>query len=377
VTERRSRGEGGLSWSESRQRWIGRVSVGFTAMGKRRIVTVSGRTKTEAKAKLREVMRDHQDGFPTERRHRTVAEAVEDWLAHGMGLQEPSTAVNRAILARTHLVPVLGRRRLVELTVHDVDAWLADRATMLSTDTVHRLHGILRAVLRRAQAHDHVKRNVALLVDPPRGTAGRPSKALTADQAARLLAAAEADEAMRAYVVVSLLTGARTEELRALTWTHVDLEGKPPTVALWRSVRAGGETKTRQSRRTLELPARAAEALRVHRTSQRHVRLAAGEPVAGSRSGVLHVGGHRTGRGERPPLVPSGGRGRRLGRAGVDAARAAAQLRVVAIEHRDEYRGHLPPGWPRQQPRHRAGVPQGAAAGAHPRCERDGRPLPA
>ena len=90
MTERRSRGEGGLSWSESRQRWIGRVSVGFTTMGKRRVVTVSGRTKTEAKAKLREVMRDGD---------RTVAEAVEDWLAHGMGLQEPSTVVNRAILA--------------------------------------------------------------------------------------------------------------------------------------------------------------------------------------------------------------------------------------------------------------------------------------
>ena len=111
---------------------------------------------------------------------------------------------------------------------------------------------------------------------------GRPSKALTADQAARLLAAAEANEAMRAYVVVSLLTGAGTEELRALTWTHVDLDGEPPTVALWRSVRAGGETKTRLSRRTLELPARAAEALRVHRTSQLHAQLAAGERWQGT-----------------------------------------------------------------------------------------------
>jgi hypothetical protein len=45
VAERRSRGEGGLSWNESRKRWIGRVSAGFTAMGKRRIVTVSGRTQ--------------------------------------------------------------------------------------------------------------------------------------------------------------------------------------------------------------------------------------------------------------------------------------------------------------------------------------------
>jgi integrase len=105
---------------------------------------------------------------------------------------------------------------------------------------------------------------------------------LTADQAARLLAAAEADEAMRAYVVVSLLTGAQAEELRTLTWTHVDLEGNPPTVALWRSVRAGGETKTRQSGRALELPARSADALRVHRKSQRHVELAAGDRWQGA-----------------------------------------------------------------------------------------------
>jgi hypothetical protein len=76
-------------------------------MGKRRLVTVSGRTKTEAKAKLRQVLRDQVDGLPNESRQYAVAEAVEDWLAHGMGLQERSTVVNRTILARTHLLPVL------------------------------------------------------------------------------------------------------------------------------------------------------------------------------------------------------------------------------------------------------------------------------
>jgi integrase len=59
---------------------------------------------------------------------------------------------------------------------------------------------------------------------------------------------------MQAYIVVSLLTGARTEELRALTWSHVDLDGELPSAQLWRSVREGGDTKTRLSRRTLELP---------------------------------------------------------------------------------------------------------------------------
>jgi integrase len=73
--------------------------------------------------------------------------------------------------------------------------------------------------------------------------------------------------------VVSLLTGARTEELRALTWSHTDLDGEPPSVQLWRSVREGGDTKTRLSRRTLELPNECVVALRAHRRWQTHSRM--------------------------------------------------------------------------------------------------------
>ena len=89
---------------------------------------------------------------------------------------------------------------------------------------------------------------------------------------------------MHAYVVVSLLTGARTEELRALTWSHLDLEGDmsgmpptPPSIQLWRSVRAGGETKTKRSRRTLELPTLCVDALREHRHRQLAQRIRMGE----------------------------------------------------------------------------------------------------
>ncbi len=70
---------------------------------------------------------------------------------------------------------------------------------------------------------------------------------------------------MHAYITLSLLTGIRTEEARALRWAHVDLDGDhaasppvPPHVAVWRAVRAHGETKTERSRRTLGLPAAAA-----------------------------------------------------------------------------------------------------------------------
>jgi integrase len=282
VATRRSSGEGSLSWSESRQRWIGRVSLGYFPNGKRRIGTVSAKTKTEAKSKLRALIRDQEDGLPIAQRGYTVGEAVESWLNHGMTGRDPNTLANRTTLARTHLIPALGRRRLVDLSAEEVDVWLASKAGSLSSDTLARLLGILRAVIRRAQARDYVKRNVALLCDSPKGRLGRPSKSLDVEQAARLVAAAFADETvMRAYVIVSLRPGARTEELRALTWSHVDLDGDPPTVSLWRSVRAGGDTKTKRSRRTLELPDRCVDVLRVHRKAQLQSRVAAGDQWVG------------------------------------------------------------------------------------------------
>src|SRR4051812_37115051 len=124
--------------------------------------------------------------------------------------------------------------------------------------------------MTRAMAQDKVKRNVVELATLPRGREGRQSKSLTLAQAAAILDAVEGTK-MHAYVVVSLLTGARTEELRALLWSDVDLLGwpdltppVPPSMAVWRSVRASGDTKTRRSRRTLALPARCVDVLSAH-----------------------------------------------------------------------------------------------------------------
>jgi integrase len=83
-----------------------------------------------------------------------------------------------------------------------------------------------------------------------------------------------------AYVVLSVTTGLRTEELRALRWDEVDLD--VGTVAVYRAVRAveraSGDTKTQQSRRVLLLPHLTVEALREHRKRQAADRLAAGAP---------------------------------------------------------------------------------------------------
>lgn len=275
MTSRRSRGDGGLSWDQARQRWVASVTIGYTPEGKRIFKRARGRTKTEARRKLKELARDHDDGLSVGAYGYTVAQAVNDWLTFGLSGRDPATVEKCTILAQTHVIPALGARKLRDLSADDVDQWLAVKAQTLSTRTLQEVRSVLKRAITRAQARDKVKRNVVLLCDMPQGRRGRPSKSLTLLQAEALLAAAEGSD-LHAYIVLSLLIGARTEELRALTWSHVDLDGSPPAIMVWRSVRSSGDTKTRKSRRTLGLPQRCVSVLRDHRARQEQIRRMAG-----------------------------------------------------------------------------------------------------
>ena len=270
---RRNRGDGGLYWDETKQRWIGVVTVGYDGRGKPRRRKVHARTKTEGNERLRELLREVDLGVDLNHVAITVGEVVEAWLKHGLhGRSEGTLAQNRH-LAEAHIVSLIGKKRLRDLRAHDVDRMLAARRHQLSTSTLQRVLAILRRAIRWAEARDLVGRNVALLCNAPTGLGGRPSKSMTLGQAQALLRACE-DDPLGAYVTLALLLGVRNEELRALTWDHVDLVGEPalepptpPSVRVWRSVRAGGDTKTRLSRRTIGLPAQCVHALERHRTA--------------------------------------------------------------------------------------------------------------
>ena len=253
-------------------RWRGVVSLGYASDGKRIRKKVSGPTRTEVKDKLKALHSELDAGVRTVQGY-TVEAAVADWLAEGL----PGRAAKTVEVYRDTLRPVLaviGRTPLRDLTVQDVRTALAKMAVTHSTPTLQKAHNCLTRALRHAEGRDLVRRNVSALVDTPHGRQGRPSQALTVEQAAALLEVAE-DSRLYAYIVLCLLTGVRSEEARALTWDHVDLDAR--TISVWRSVRAHGDTKTARSRRTLRIPQIAVEALREQERRQAEERSAAGE----------------------------------------------------------------------------------------------------
>jgi integrase len=84
---------------------------------------------------------------------------------------------------------------------------------------------------------DLVRRNVVDLTEIPQGRDGRRSKSLTAEQVDAVLTLTASDR-LHHYIVVSLLTGARTEELRALRWKHVHLDGNSRCAAPNRRIKS-------------------------------------------------------------------------------------------------------------------------------------------
>jgi integrase len=313
MATRRRRGEDGISFEHrgpcrdpERHRhcpglWRGEFTLGYTDDGYRTRRKVSGKTKAAVVDKLRQLHHELDKGIVPKPGYAnyTVRRAAEDWLANGLdGRSAKTVKKNQNVLEP--ILKVIGTRKLRQLTAADVRQALAKMTTRYSTAAVTMGHLALKRAIRHAEASDLVARNVAALVDTPKGQEGRPSQSLTLEQAVAVITAAETlpvmelrpglkdvrrpAELMYAYIVLSLLVGVRTEEARALRWDHVDLEGDPdadppipPHVAVWRSVRERGETKTKRSRRTLGLPQMAAEALRVLRESQAHERALAGE----------------------------------------------------------------------------------------------------
>jgi integrase len=260
---------------------------------------VSGTTKAAVVDKLRDLHTQLDKGISPKAgyTHYTVRQAAEDWLAHGLEGRSPKTVKKN----QNVLEPILkgiGARKLRDLSAADVRQALAAMAAGYSTAAVSMGHLALKRAIRHAEANDLVSRNVAALADTPKGQEGRPSKSLTLDQAVAIITAARSlpvmelrpglkdvrrpAALMHAYIVLSLLAGIRTEEARALRWQHVDLNGDPaatppvpPHVAVWRSVRGHGDTKTERSRRTLGLPAAAVQALRSWTDCQADERLGA------------------------------------------------------------------------------------------------------
>ncbi len=235
--------------------------------------TVRG-SKADAERALRRLLRDLDEGTWRDDRV-TVAEFAGDWLDVVSRSLAASTVKSYTGHLELHVLPVIGDRKLVQVTGQSLSQLYAsiDR----SPATVQRVHATVRKMLGDAMRWDLLARNPAVLAVLPRGGDRREAISVwTPAEMATFFAAARASRWWPMWAFLAT-TGVRRCEALGLTWDDVDLEAD--VVLIRRQRRPDGVTmlKTSSSRRAIAISPELSTVLREWRQTVVQERLLVGE----------------------------------------------------------------------------------------------------
>ena len=281
----RGHGEGSIFYRRDRKQWVAQISL-----ENGRTKQVYCKKREEAADVLQEMLYEQKQGILATGVKQTLGQYLEFWLEN---VQKPAIRINHYINTRTimnlHILPVLGRVQLQQLTAQQVQSLYAQKLSEgKSAKTIHHIHGILHKALAQAARWRLVARNVCDVVELPR-LRRYEYQTLTKEQAQRLLEAAKGHR-FEVLLALALTTGMRHGELLGLHWQDINFDNG--TLQVRRSVsrvRGQGykefEPKTTRSMRLLTLPQFILEMLKDHRTHQEEAQRAAA--TAGRDQGLV------------------------------------------------------------------------------------------
>jgi integrase len=229
--------------------------------GKRRQKTAQGFKSKAAAAKAeRDALRE-AESFVADGPNKTIERFMQDdWLPAREGNSKRGTLKSYRHLAKNHLYPTVGARKLRDLTpleVTNLGATLTKKG--LASATVAKVLAVLSAAYTDAESWGLVARNPCRTATRPRITQDE-MKHWSPDEVKSFLASATGR--CRVAFVLALNTGMRKGELAGLRWTDVDLDNFRLVVRQARPDNVSADTpKTANSKRTIPLSAAVAKEL--------------------------------------------------------------------------------------------------------------------
>jgi integrase len=223
------------TWRSGGQEKTAWVVDYFDQEGKRRLKTC--RTKKEADEFRTTCSWEIRQGIHTPASTSiTVAEAVSLWLEHGEaeGL-EAGTLRTYAVVARGHVVPIIGQYRLAQLSRPMIEQYRDDLINGAVPDGRKRSRVMarkaltaLKAAIKEAQRRGKVAQNVASEVQIKRNRdEDDRRKEIGVDVPDKAEVRAILDSApsrWRPLIITTVFCGLRSSELRGLAWDHVDFD---------------------------------------------------------------------------------------------------------------------------------------------------------
>jgi integrase len=211
MTNRRARGDGGID-----QRGEDSWRLRYRINGRRYTVAFHG-TQSDARKKLRELIRSGDVGNHIEPHKMTVAQWIDRWLAVKESRIARRTHERYTGLLLNHVKPALGERRLQQLRADEIEQLYAN----LAPATAVYAHVVLRQCLDAAAKKQLIAATLLDGIEAPEADEADHGRALDADELGKLLNGFRGTS-LFPIVATAALTGGRRGEILALRWTDFD-----------------------------------------------------------------------------------------------------------------------------------------------------------
>jgi integrase len=212
MATRRGAGEG-LIRKRADGRWEGRIELAREG-GQRRRKAVYGRTRNEVVDKLRKQRTQLDGGLPLTDERLSTADFLRSWATDVLpGTVKDSTVYGYKSVLERNVIPYVGHVKLAKLApthLHRMMRKLEEKGLAAQTRRTARM--VLRRALSYAERWGITARNVAALVDSPRGSDPKLDDALSVDEVRALFSAANGHR-LDALIKLAVMVGLRRGEV--------------------------------------------------------------------------------------------------------------------------------------------------------------------
>ena len=197
----------------------------------------------------------------------TVAEYCEKWLKMRSASVRENTLSGYERTIRKYIIGAIGDMYMDEVTTDDLRLLLVPISKQ-SASLYSKMNMLIKCVFYSAEESKIISYNPAASLSAKGGTPKQEKKALTDEQVKILL------DTIRGlppyvFVMIGLYAGLRREEILALRWDCVFLDGATPYISVrraWRSVNnrpvISTELKTPAAKRDIPIPGKLVECLK-------------------------------------------------------------------------------------------------------------------
>lgn len=237
--------------------------------------------KTHAQARMRELLREVDDGtWKPQRCELTVEQLIDAWLEAKSDLAT-NTHVRYTGLMKRHVIPRIGKKQAAKVTPdHLRQVYKAVEEAGLSQQTKLHVHRALHTAFQYGVQEKGLTENVVSRIKAPRVERGSGT-VISRGKVQNLIDTAKGTR-LEVPVMLAALTGLRRGELLALKWDRINFERGTLYVAeaVEHTRRHGIRfkmPKSHTSRRVVPLAAECIELLQRHKINQDAVKKTAGD----------------------------------------------------------------------------------------------------